>query len=776
MSGATSVGAVGRLPAGGIRPLIFWVVLVNLLVIVGIAVAGYQYHRYNAGRWTRKNEHALAAVADLKARIVSTWRRERLGDGQMILHNPFLLESLRRCLRSAAPPEVESELRTWMRGLKDSYGYDSILLVRPNGQVAFSLLPGDHVHAVDLPLLQEVRARGQVVLSDLTVTDEKTGEVRLTLGVPIFLLDGRERAMGVLLLRLDPAIFIYPLLLRWPFPSDTAESFLVRQEGEAVVFLTPLRHSSTVPLTRRVSLQESGVAAVTAIHGGVEVFRARDYRGERVLAVARRISDSPWVLMAKIDAEEVERPLEERSWMVAIITAGLIVTSALVTSFLVRRQRREEDRRSAERIVQLNRLYEILSHISRVAAHARSPVHLFEDVCRIPVEHGAFKVAWVGQPDEASGLVVPVASHGIALDTLAALAISFRDDDERGRGPTGLAVREGRAVVVQDVETDPRTAGRLVAARGIGCRSCAAFPLRMGDRVSAVFVAYAGERGYFDAEQSRLLEDMAGELSFSLEKLEAETQRQKAQDEVVQLNRELESRVQERTTQLERANRELEAFSYSVSHDLRSPLRAIDGFSRVVLEDCEDSVDERTRHYLGRISDAVAKMDGLISALLDLSRVGQAELEIRTVDLSTLVREVVDDLRRGQAEREVQFEVEDGVLGSADLQLMHVVLTNLLSNAWKFTLHRVPATIAFGTAQQDGQIAYYVRDDGAGFDQAYQDRLFLPFQRLHSESEFPGHGVGLTTVQRAIHRLGGRVWAESQVGKGCTVWFTLRGA
>ena len=248
------------------------------------------------------------------------------------------------------------------------------------------------------------------------------------------------------------------------------------------------------------------------------------------------------------------------------------------------------------------------------------------------------------------------------------------------------------------------------------------------------------------------------------------TRAERASKELENANRELEG-----------ANRELEAFSYSVSHDLRAPLRTIDGFSQILLEDHADQLDEEGEDYLGRVRAASQHMDNLIDDLLDLSRVSRGPLRRETVDLSALATGIIDDLRRSDPEREVEFVTEEGILAFADANLLTVALENLLNNAWKFTSKKEGATIEFGYIPQAkkeegaGATTYFVRDDGVGFEEAYADKLFGAFQRLHAAEEFEGTGIGLATVARIVRRHGGRVWARGEVGEGATFFFTLGG-
>jgi signal transduction histidine kinase len=237
--------------------------------------------------------------------------------------------------------------------------------------------------------------------------------------------------------------------------------------------------------------------------------------------------------------------------------------------------------------------------------------------------------------------------------------------------------------------------------------------------------------------------------------------------------RELAEARAELVADLEHKNRELESFSYAVSHDLRAPLRRIESFSHAVVESQADRLDEDGRRYLERVGEASRQMGQLIDDVLYLSRVSRADLRQHEVDLSALASAVVERLREGDPAREVEVKIRPGVVVVGDGQLLRIALENLLGNAWKFTARESAARIEFGQTQVAGEPTYFVRDNGAGFDMAYVDKLFTPFQRLHLTSEYPGSGIGLATVQRIIHRHAGRVWAEGLTGQGATFHFTL---
>lgn len=276
-------------------------------------------------------------------------------------------------------------------------------------------------------------------------------------------------------------------------------------------------------------------------------------------------------------------------------------------------------------------------------------------------------------------------------------------------------------------------------------------------------------------QHAELLADLRAEI----------LERQQAEQRVQDLNQGLRQAI----IGLKVVNKELEAFSYSVSHDLRAPLRSIDGFSQALLEDCQDEIGSSGQDYLRRIRSATQRMGQLIDDMLTLARVTRSDMRLSSVDLSQIANRICTDLQQGNPERQVEFTIQSGLVAQGDAHLLQVVLENLMHNAWKFTSKSPHSKIEFGTAEHilegiapsdqssisptSSVTTYFVRDDGAGFDIKYVSKLFSPFQRLHSMLDFQGNGIGLATVQRIVHRHGGKVWAEGIVGKGATFYFTL---
>lgn len=322
---------------------------------------------------------------------------------------------------------------------------------------------------------------------------------------------------------------------------------------------------------------------------------------------------------------------------------------------------------------------------------------------------------------------------------------------------------EQRAILAIEDSAGPR---RLPTEyRRLRPRYVLVAPVTVGTRRFGVVAVLVGKRVTFFEDDLALLQLLADQAGIVLE-------HRRLFDEVHTLNRTLERNVSE----LRALNDELASFAYAVSHDLRAPLRSIDGFSQILLEDKGPALGEDGRQHLDRVRAAATRMGSLIDDMLLLSRLTRDEMSPQDVDLTALARAVVDELRAREPQRKVEFESNGALSAKGDERLLRIALTNLLGNSWKFTRTRQPAHISFGGETRDGEAVFFVKDDGVGFDMRYAQKLFGAFQRLHNTTEFEGSGIGLATVQRIVHRHGGRVWAESEVGKGTTLYFTLPAA
>ena len=567
---------------------------VLLLLAAGTLMAGFLYSRGYEKQIRSLAEQRLSFVAEFKADELIRWRNERLADAVFFLNNDVFSELVSRYFKDSGDPDAKRKLDAWIVRYRIPNQYSAIHLFDAVGHVRlFDPAGASSVSEVLLKRIPEVLRSRQIEFQDF-YKDEHNGKISLGLLIPI--VDERDpnTALAVLSLEISPETFLYPFIQRWPMLNRTAETLLVRREGQEVLFLNQLKFQKDAALMLRFPLSQTSIPAVKAVLGTTGIVEGHDYRGVEVVASLRAIPDSPWFLISRMDSSEIYESL--RSGMRSI--AGLIILTVLV------------------------------------------------------------------------------------LVVLAA-----------------LFWREQNARFSKRREEDLRT-----------------------------------------------------------------------------MNEELEEGIRQRTRELSVAVKEMEAFSYSVSHDLKAPLRAMSGFANILAEDYASKLDANGKRLIGVINENAKMMGQLIEDLLKLAQLARLEINFADIDVTKLVQSVDHELREELfRDRSIEVSLKPLPSAHADTTLIRQIFTNLLSNAMKFTSLKEKAVIEVGGYDKDGERVYYVKDNGAGFDMKYEDKLFGIFQRLHTQDEFRGTGIGLAIVKSAVRRHGGRVWAESEVGQGATFYFTLSG-
>jgi signal transduction histidine kinase/CHASE3 domain sensor protein len=520
-------------------------------------------------------------------------------------------------------------------------------------------------------------------------------------------------------------------------------------------------------LATQIALQNSGHRdlAMSQVRGGVGRAQMQQLR-QTVDAMQKEET-----AMLATRREESTRAREEARATV-LLASVLDLVLLLSSLWLLARERRlrAEAAETAERLARLQQISDAaLSQLSLETMHLEM-LNRLKRVVRADAAaiYGYSPDGLQMTPQQPAGPHVSIEA-AIGIDLSHGTVLQLRPD-----GPIARAVESASVVKLTGDAVKELPTGEFSHSM----RTLLILPLKVRETVIGLILIGHLREDAFSAADEDLLVIAADRIALAIDRaglLEQETAARKsaeaAEAEVRLLNADLEARVQRRTEELETTNRELEAFSYSVSHDLRAPLRSVDGFSVALAEDYGALLQGDGQHYLTRIRVGVQRMGGLIDALLQLSRITRADLTTETVDLSALAADVAEDVRQAYPGRNLNFSIEPNLQAHGDAKLLRVVFENMFGNAAKFTGKIPEAHIDFGWSND--QQAYFIRDNGAGFDQQYAGKLFVAFQRLHGDKDFQGSGIGLATVARVIRRHHGDIRAEGSIGHGATFWFTL---
>jgi PAS domain S-box-containing protein len=702
-------------------------VLIFVLLALVITLAGYAVYRQLAVSQRAQQGRQLAAIRDLKAGEISRWYAGQLDVARAMAADPALGSAVRKWVAAGYPSPAPAEIGAIINAYRAGFGLRVVVVDASGARVFAQPLGGAPISAREVAFAQQSMARGEVRFSDLFLRPDGQPAMAFTAPAAGGLPAGAA-ANAAFILQIDPGQLLYPLIQRWPTISPSAETLLVQRRGGKVVYLNTLRHRAGTALRLAFSVSKEGLPAVRAVSGGHSVATGVDYRGVPVLAAVGQVPGTDWGMVSKIDLSEIDAPLRRTA---LIVIAGVLVAILLAGAGILLVWSRRES-----------------AQMSRQLAMERE----------LRLSDERFQEAFVHAP--VGMLLVRPDSSILSANPAICRILGYDADELRAQTFAAVTAPDDRGVMLESV------AGALSGRDGsFELDQCLVHKggEQVWARVTATLVNDAdGEPAHFVF----VVDDVT-------ERLRADRARRAAEAALAELNASLELRIAARTEELAQSIEELEAFSYSVSHDLRAPLRALDGFSLALAEDYGSALDETAQDYLHRIRSASQRMAQLIDDLLQLSRVTRAEMAPEPVDLAEIAEDVVGDLRLADSSREVDVSLPSSLVVNGDAKLLEILLVNLLGNAWKFTSGKATAHIALGVEHTDHAAVYFVRDDGAGFDPVYGEKLFTPFQRLHTSEEFPGTGIGLATVKRIVRRHGGNVWAEGAVGMGTTVHFTL---
>jgi PAS domain S-box-containing protein len=817
-----------------------WTKAVLMLAVVALLAGGSWLYRAEQQQARVNVEERLIIIARLKVFQILTWRAEHLGHAAVLMDSPFLLAAIGGWLEDPRPGAVREAIRVRFTDLCEHYGYDDALLLDPDRQVRLSLSGRGEIHPEEFAALDDVERTHKPVLVDLHAS-AMDGTPHLKVVVPLFAGAAAEaqRPIGAAIFVCDPRQFLYPLIQSWPTPSRSAETLLVRRDVDDVLFLNELRHRLATALKLRIPVSRRDLPASMAVLGKEGVVQGRDYRGVQVVAFVTAIPDSPWFMVAKVDAAEIFAPWRRRS---ALIVGGLLGLAALVgAAGLIVWQRNQSAhyrvlyqseaalhasqerygitlRSIADgviatdphaRVELLNPVAEALTGWSQTEALGKPVTEIFRiahEETRRPVADPVSRVI-------REGVSVMMANHTVLI---------ARDGTERAIADSAAPIRndDGQLVGVVQVfhdQTEQRAARKAVdhLAAIVEFSDDAIISTTLDGTI--VSWNRAGEKIYGYARQDAIGNNFAmlvpearrPELHEILETI-ARGERIEHVDTVcarrdgkslsvaltvspmrdatgavngasviardITARKLAEELLHKLNEDLASSNRELEHFAYVASHDLQEPLRMVSSYTQLLAKRYEDKLDEDAREFIHYAVDGADRMQHLIHDLLSYSRVATHGDHFAPVDTAAVLGEATANLQ--MAIQESGAVVTHGplpVLNGDRSQLMRV-FQNLIANAIKFRKGDEPPSVHVSCEPRDGHWCFAVQDNGIGIDRQYFERIFVIFQRLHTREEYPGTGLGLALCQRIVVRHGGEMWVESEVGQGTTFFFTIPSA
>lgn len=719
-------------------------IVLFIFLVAGIISAGYIYHRNHQKQYLAGVERQLSAISDLKMGELLLWREERLADASIFYHNADFASLVKAFLQHTTAGQARPKIESWIGNTRKNHNYSRIFLLDAHGKTLLSM-PENNAEplsgSVRQKALESLRT-GQITFTDFYRTDPGR-KIYLGILAPIFDPAREGAALGVLMIRIDPEEYLYPFIKRWPNASTTAETLLVRREGNEVVFLNALRFEKDAALNLRLPLEETKNPVVMAALGREGIVRGIDYRGRRVLAALRSIPDSPWHLVARMDEEEIYAPMQERLWVTVVLICTMLLCAGTGFGFIWRQRSvsyykhsEEQIRRNKERLQSLLNIFQFES---------QTVTELLDFALGEALVMTSSRYGYIYCYDEdTKQFVLNSWSHDVMQACSVANPQSLYELDKTGIW--GEAVRQRGPIVINDFDApDPLKKG--YPEGHVPLTRFLTIPHIAQGRIVAVVGVANKESDYDDSDILQLTLLMGSVWKIAERK--------------------------EKEGEIEKKNAELERFTYTVSHDLKSPLVTIKAFLGYLEEDIKLPDNPRVQQDLGFMHTAADKMSQLLDELLELSRVGRVNNPPQKIPFVDLVNEAVR-LDAGRiSERGVTVEVTGSpVILFGDKPRLVEIWQNLVENAVKYSGDESAPHIEIGCAVEAGGPVFYVKDNGIGIDPRYHEKVFSLFDKLDMNSE--GTGLGLALVKRIVEIYGGRIWVESEgVGHGSCFRFTL---
>ncbi len=786
--------------------LMFWFLFIALTPLLTALVVTYT-QRVNVIE--AQTFDKLIAIRDLKVYQLEHWLDERTGDLQ-VMSEDIEIRTLENIFEKKEKSSEDNEKLKMGRELLNRYrrnyiSYSEIFIVAVNtGVIEISTNAGSLGKNKYNDLYFTVPLEtGEIYIKDIYFSST-THKPVMTISIPIFCLTHNKHIVGILVARIDLHNSLYKMLLERVGLGKTGETLIVDKNVLALNKLLWHKNAS-------LNLQIDAEPAVNASQGKTGITITTDYRGEKILAAYTYIPKTGWGFICKQDLYELNAPIREMvlNFVVIFVISAILIylvaffigntISQPIIGMAVLTKKIKTGDYSARNVVQFqDELGSLANSINEMTDSIKSKITIekgVNDISKIMIgqssmeEFGSDLLKYLmkitGAEMSAFYVLNELTSefeHFTSIGANKELLKPFNPENSEGEFGNGFLQKS--IYYLRDFPEDTVFKFQTFAGDAIP-EAIITIPILIEEIVVA-FVSLVNIHGcskdcYGVLEQSWL------SINTSYSNLIANERTRVLAENIYKINQNLEARSKELQRQnieleiqrekVEETNKELESFSYSVSHDLRVPLRHIDGFVRLLLKREQERMDTTSSRYLETISESSNRMGLLIDDLLSFSRTGRTKMQLQSVDSNKVVREALKELSLLTEGRYITWEVDDLPAGEADSSLLRLVWENLIGNAIKYTGLCEEASIEIGTiygGEMADEVVFFIRDNGIGFDPQYAHKLFGVFQRLHSNNEFEGTGIGLATVQRIVHRHGGRVWAEGEVNHGATFYFTLK--
>ena len=702
-------------------------------IAIGIALMGWRVYRKDVADIAKEKHQELAAIGCLKAKQIAQWRLERERDARQLAQDLFSRKAVEDFLRDPKDAKRRADLRTHLKFAMGSSEAVDVLLLAPDGALLVAAMDDPQPnHAALQRAIAAALASKEAVISDLYRGRE--GEIYLDAVETMYDTEGRPLAVAVF--RNDAAAYLFPLIQTWPVPSPSAETLLVQREGEKVVYLNELRHRPKTALSLSEPLAGLDIPAVQAVLGKVGVFEGNDYRGVPVLSNLCPIPHSPWFIVAKVDAREIFAEARTRAQDINLMFGALILLAAVTIAYSCRRHQTCFYLKAAEaRSLRLAHLYSALSQSNQSITRSDNVEDLLQTICRVVVELGGMKMAWIGIVDEAAGELHVVSSFGSGIGYLEGIQISLKADDPLGRGPTGTAIRENRPVWCQDFQNDPSTVPWHGRGAQYGWAAAASLPIHREGKPVGALTIYSAEAGFFDEEIRVLLVEMACDVSFALDSFAHKAESKLAEEKINALLDEKEELLQE------------------VHHRVKNNMYAIKNLLIIQASTIPESAgQEQLLEAANRVQSMMLLYDKLLRSSDYLSVAAGSFF-------SSLADAVVASFS-GNVSVSIEKEIEDCLLSAAKSEPLGLILNELLTNSMKYAfVGRASGKIGVTFHVSEGRGELTVQDDGPGLPDS------IDFGNSPS--------LGLKLIHLLTKQIGGTVCAERGNGAKVIVEFAV---